>query len=109
MGLSKKDLDKIIKEYQGDYLIALAKDVMSVRRILDNLNADTASASKLEEIRLVFHRHAGTGGTMGLPEVSLVAKELECLFDGKLNPDTVIAQKNSILEGIAKLEQFSKQ
>ncbi len=45
----------------------------------------------MEELRMSFHRFAGSGGSYGLPEVSVTSREAELFIDSFLDADEAIS------------------
>lgn len=101
---TQADYEQEIKKHQIHYLKSLAEDVALIRKALNQL-----STKKIEEVRFIIHRHTGAGGIMGYPKISHIAKGLEYLFDGNLNVDAVIAQRDTILKHLTQLEELTSE
>ena len=69
--------------------------------LFENLERNPKDKTIIGEFRMSFHRLAGSGGSYGLPDVSISAREAELLIVPFLDGDEVVSH-----ETIKKIQNY---
>jgi chemotaxis protein histidine kinase CheA len=91
-----------IEVLRKDYVNNWPEKRNHLETLFENLERDPKDTTIIGEFRMSFHRLAGSGGSYGLPEVTIAAREAELLIvrfldgDKDISPETIKKIQNYI-------------
>ena len=102
--LKSDSINTAIEALRKDYVNGWPKKHERLEILIKNLERNPKDTTTIEEFRMNFHRLAGSGGSYGLPEVSVTAREAELFIAPLLDADEAIPP-----EAIKKIQNYIKK
>jgi len=101
--------DPVILRMRWDYLIRLPERIAEIERHWLEHQEDEAESEALASVQKLIHQLVGSGGTIGVDEVSDLSRPMDLVLQEALDNNLALtpATRACIDEGLAGLKTFT--